>query len=292
MRGDDARFAAAGALDDDPATYWATDDGVLTASLTLELPAAQTIDRVFLSEHIALGQRIRAFDVEVRDGDDWRRVAEGTTVGARRILIFPDVSTRAVRVNVRDARGCPTLAEVAIHLAPPDLFEVPIPEAPTHYMGREIAQMMGFSGGPWLLREDRAQNENTPLLLERLAIAAGQTVCDLGAGNGFHTLRMARGVGAGGAVYAVELQPEFLTELEARAAEVGITNIRPLLGTPGGLPGFPGPPATSSSWWTSTTSSPTPRRCCARSARRSKPSGRLAVVDVPARGSDQEAPTR
>jgi SAM-dependent methyltransferase len=106
-----------------------------------------------------------------------------------------------------------------------------IPPAATHYMGREIAQTMHYTGAPWLVRESRQREEDCRLLLEALEIREGQEVCDLGCGNGFYTLELARRVGPEGIVHAVDIQPEMLRLLARRAAEEGLTNIRPILGT-------------------------------------------------------------
>ena len=106
-----------------------------------------------------------------------------------------------------------------------------IPPAPTHHMGREIAQTMHFTGAPWLVRESREREEDCRMLLETLAIEPGQTVCDLGCGNGFYTLELARRVGPGGVVYAVDVQPEMLRLLAERAGAERLVNIRPVLGT-------------------------------------------------------------
>lgn len=106
-----------------------------------------------------------------------------------------------------------------------------IPPAATHFMGREIAQTMHFTGAPWLVRESRQREEDCRLLLEALEIKKGQRICDLGCGNGFYTLEIARRVGPKGIVYAVDIQPEMLRMLAHRAAEEGLTNIRPILGT-------------------------------------------------------------
>jgi ubiquinone/menaquinone biosynthesis C-methylase UbiE len=70
------------------------------------------------------------------------------------------------------------------------------------------------------------------MLLEALAIKPGQTVCDLGCGNGFYTVELARQVGPRGTVYAVDIQPEMLRMLAERAAAEGLRNIRPVLSTP------------------------------------------------------------
>ncbi len=108
---------------------------------------------------------------------------------------------------------------------------IAIPPGPTHYMGREIAQTMHYTGAPWLVRESRQREEDCRLLLEALAIKPGQHVCDIGCGNGFYTLELARLVGPTGTVYAVDIQPEMLRMLAHRAAAEGLANIRPILGT-------------------------------------------------------------
>ena len=57
------------------------------------------------------------------------------------------------------------------------------------------------------------------------------TICDMGCGNGFYTLKMAAAVGEPGRVYAVDIQPEMLRLMEARAAEENLENITSVLGT-------------------------------------------------------------
>jgi SAM-dependent methyltransferase len=132
-----------------------------------------------------------------------------------------------------------TLAACAAAAAPPvpavDLAidrTVPIPPAATHSMGREIAQTMHYTGAPWLVRESRQREEDCRMLVEALAIKPGQVLCDMGCGNGFYTLELARRVGPRGLVYAVDVQPEMLHMLAERLAREGIRNVRPVLGTP------------------------------------------------------------
>ncbi|MCX7404048.1 MAG: methyltransferase domain-containing protein [Planctomycetia bacterium] len=109
--------------------------------------------------------------------------------------------------------------------------ESEIPQPATHHMGREIAQTMHYTGAPWLVRESRQREEDCRMLLEALAIQPGQTVCDMGCGNGFYTLELAKLVGPKGLVYAVDIQPEMLRLLSRRAVDDHLTNIRPVLGT-------------------------------------------------------------
>jgi SAM-dependent methyltransferase len=123
------------------------------------------------------------------------------------------------------ARAEPLPVDTAIDPA------VHIPPAPTHHMGREIAQTMHFTGAPWLVRESREREEDCRMLLEALDTRPGQTICDLGCGNGFYTLELARRVGPAGGVWAVDVQPEMLRMLAAHAGAAQLTNIRPVLGT-------------------------------------------------------------
>jgi ubiquinone/menaquinone biosynthesis C-methylase UbiE len=107
-----------------------------------------------------------------------------------------------------------------------------IPPAPPFHMGREIAQTMHYTGAPWLVRESRQREEDCRMMLDALGVEPGQTVCDMGAGNGFYTLELARMVGPEGLVYAVDIQPEMLRMLSRRAAQEGLRNIRLVLGSP------------------------------------------------------------
>lgn len=107
----------------------------------------------------------------------------------------------------------------------------PIPPPLTEYMGREIAQTMHFLGAPWLTRESRDREEDCKTMLAALKVQPGDTVCDLGCGNGFYTLQLAELVGKKGRVYAVDIQREMLGLLKDRAAEERVKHIKPVLGT-------------------------------------------------------------
>jgi precorrin-6B methylase 2 len=110
--------------------------------------------------------------------------------------------------------------------------KVPIPPPAPFHMGREIAQTMHYTGAPWLVRESRQREEDCRMMIEALGVRPGQTVCDMGAGNGFYTLELARMVGPEGLVYAVDIQPQMLQMLSRRAAQEGLANIRLVLGSP------------------------------------------------------------
>jgi ubiquinone/menaquinone biosynthesis C-methylase UbiE len=108
----------------------------------------------------------------------------------------------------------------------------PIPEARTEYQGRVIAQTMHWQGAGWLIRHKRDREEATLTMREQLQLKPGMSVCDMGSGNGYHTLPMAEAVGKEGKVFAVEVQPEMIEMLHQRARDKGITNIVSIIGEP------------------------------------------------------------
>ncbi len=114
-RGNDKTFAASQTTDESDTTYWATDDGVTSGNLEIDLGQAQRIEYVVLKEHIPLGQRVSSFSVDAWINDDWQPVVEGTTIGYQRILRIDPVQTRKIKVTIREARACPTLSTVAVY---------------------------------------------------------------------------------------------------------------------------------------------------------------------------------
>ena len=98
------------------------------------------------------------------------------------------------------------------------------------YMGREISAVMGWQGAAWLEREERNREERIDLLLAALALQPGMVVADIGAGTGYLSRRMAPAVMPGGKVWAVDVQPEMVSLLQAGAKRSGLTQIEARLG--------------------------------------------------------------
>lgn len=105
------------------------------------------------------------------------------------------------------------------------------PPALTEYKGRRIAQTMHYLGAEWLVRDNREQEERCSLMLTNLGVKRGMNICDMGCGNGFYTLQLAKMVGDKGHLYAVDIQPEMLKFLNDRADKQGVKNVSPILGT-------------------------------------------------------------
>ncbi len=106
-----------------------------------------------------------------------------------------------------------------------------VPPALTHYLGREIARTMSYHGAPWLIRDEREREERCSLMLTNLGVKRGMTVCDMGCGNGFYSLQLAKMVGDKGTVLGVDIQPEMLKLLRERMESQGIENVTPILGS-------------------------------------------------------------
>jgi ubiquinone/menaquinone biosynthesis C-methylase UbiE len=99
------------------------------------------------------------------------------------------------------------------------------------YMGRQIADVMSWEGVDWLFRQTRIEEEQPEAMLDALKILPGATVADVGAGAGYHSIRLAQRVGPNGMVLATDLQPQMLEMLRNNAREAGVTNIKPIRAT-------------------------------------------------------------
>ncbi|MDE5923057.1 MAG: discoidin domain-containing protein, partial [Muribaculum sp.] len=67
------------------------------------------INSVVAGEDISKGQRVENFMIEVLNSGKWRMVADGTTIGHNRIVMFNPMTVDAVRLTVTSSRGEPNL---------------------------------------------------------------------------------------------------------------------------------------------------------------------------------------
>jgi ubiquinone/menaquinone biosynthesis C-methylase UbiE len=97
------------------------------------------------------------------------------------------------------------------------------------YANREIAQVMGAEGTAWLDRKDREKEENSNLAIDKMNLTPTSIVADIGAGTGYYTFKIARGVPQG-KVYAVEIQDELINYLNNEKKELGASNVEVIKG--------------------------------------------------------------
>lgn len=101
--------------------------------------------------------------------------------------------------------------------------------APRVIEGRTPAHILPAEAAGILLLEGREQLEHPEEIVDRMQLADGDLVADLGCGNGYYTLRLAPRVGPRGVVFAVDIQQGMLDQMEQRAKEAGVKNIYPIL---------------------------------------------------------------
>ncbi len=76
----------------------------------------------------------------------------------------------------------------------------------------------------------RAEKLQIERVMDLLQLKEGASVADIGAGSGWFTVRAARRVGDKGAVYAVEINQDYLKHITDRAAQEKLANIHTVLG--------------------------------------------------------------
>lgn len=114
-RGESPAYAPVNLTDGNKETYWATDDDVTTASITVDLNGAQQVKYVLVQEYIKLGQRVKEFNVEAWQNNTWKKVGEGTTIGYKRILKFDPIETSKIRINITASKACPLISNVEVY---------------------------------------------------------------------------------------------------------------------------------------------------------------------------------
>lgn len=120
VRGNDIDFKPGNVVDGDDATYWTTDDGTKSGSLTIKWNTAKKFDVVSIEEAIQKGQHINSYKVEYKTSDSasWQTLKSGVTIGAKRLVRTSPVSATQVRITVGTSDGkVPMLSEVGVYKA-------------------------------------------------------------------------------------------------------------------------------------------------------------------------------
>jgi alpha-L-fucosidase len=102
-------------IDDDNKTYWSTKPGITDAQIELTLKNSSTFNCLMLQENFRNGQRIEEFSLEAFIKDEWKEIVKGTTIGYKRLLRFPEITTGKVRLNILKARDCPEISNIGLY---------------------------------------------------------------------------------------------------------------------------------------------------------------------------------
>ncbi len=84
----------------------------------------------------------------------------------------------------------------------------------------------------WSTEEARDRVNESGTVMDRAGIQPGMTVADIGAGEGYYTIRLAQRVGEKGRVLAEDIVPEVRDALAARVTREQLDNVSVRLGEP------------------------------------------------------------
>ena len=73
---------------------------------------------LLIQEDITKGQRVEAFTLEALCNGEWTQIAEGTTIGYKRLLKFPDTKADKIRLTITSVRNRAIISEIGLYYAP------------------------------------------------------------------------------------------------------------------------------------------------------------------------------
>lgn len=114
-RSEAKEFAPFNLTDGNKESYWATNDEQRTGSFEIDLHKESLVKYIVLQEYIKLGQRVKKFSIDVWKNGAWYKVADGSTIGYKRILRIEPVLGSKVRVNILDSKACPVISNAEVY---------------------------------------------------------------------------------------------------------------------------------------------------------------------------------
>ena len=94
---------------------------------------------------------------------------------------------------------------------------------------RPVAPIISASYSDEKTRDEQREAEQ---VMDRLGVAPGTRVADIGAGEGYYSARLARRLGPSATIYAEDVKAEYLERLEDRLKREGVRGVRIVLGQP------------------------------------------------------------
>ncbi len=104
-------------------THWLCNEGTMNPLLEIFLPEKRTVNILSLQEAIELGQRVEKFRLDARVGRKWVTVAQGTTIGYKRLIRFKTITSSHFRLCLEQYRDWPALAELGFYHADPKFLQ-------------------------------------------------------------------------------------------------------------------------------------------------------------------------
>ena len=99
------------AVDSDPDTMWSPPEGSRSAIIDLVFAHPIRFDRTLTMEWLIDGQKVQKYAIQIMDGAKWKTIYSGTTIGHKKIDLFPPVSVQHVRLNILSSSSAPRIRE-------------------------------------------------------------------------------------------------------------------------------------------------------------------------------------
>ncbi|MQL90328.1 hypothetical protein Taro_022908 [Colocasia esculenta] len=114
----DLSFSVAHLLKEGIQTYWAPEEGQCSWGIHLDLQKPVQFNVLLVQEPIQMGQRIFDFHIDAIVEGEWQTVTYGTTIGYKRLLKFPMVTSQYLRLVINESRADPLISYLGIYLDP------------------------------------------------------------------------------------------------------------------------------------------------------------------------------
>ncbi|CAH9072855.1 unnamed protein product [Cuscuta europaea] len=113
----DSHFAPENVLKEGIYTYWAPGRDQSEHVLHLDFQEQYTFNVFEIKEPIHMGQRVIAFHIDIlNERREWEETVSGSTIGYRRLLLFPTVKTNSIRLVIDKCREEPLISYVGLYL--------------------------------------------------------------------------------------------------------------------------------------------------------------------------------
>nr|ACG47369.1 alpha-L-fucosidase 1 precursor [Zea mays] len=115
---DNLQFAPSKVLEDGIYSYWAPQEGQTCWEMLFDLGQSTSFNLLQLQEPIQLGQRVIEFHVAILVDELWQTIVEGTTIGYKRLLLFPVTESRYLKLTIDSARADPLISFFGVFMDP------------------------------------------------------------------------------------------------------------------------------------------------------------------------------
>ena len=86
-------------------------------SIILDIAPGATVNTLLIQEDISKGQRVEEFIIEAYINDEWHYIAQGTTIGYKRLIRFSDTIAEKIRVTIKRTRKDANISNIGLYYA-------------------------------------------------------------------------------------------------------------------------------------------------------------------------------